>query len=394
MRLTTAFHKIAAMQAPIRVVQGGKSASKTFSIAQALHLISTQKQNETATIVTETYPQLRDGVISDFRKIFREDDLPFEEFYNKGDKDLTYPTGSIIQFRNADNKDFHRAKGARRDRLFINEGNRTSYATIDQMISRTDIVTYIDFNPDREFWVHEHLLGQPHVEHLVLTYKDNELIPEGELRDIERRIEASRQPGATAAMKNWVRIYAEGELGTYSERRIYQFDICEVPDKAIKIASGMDFGQSPDPTILVDLYVDGIDLYADERFCENNLMKEKIAGAERMSITDKMQAIDFPRGQVIIGDSAGKTEILDLRKHGYNVLAVKKRTGSVLTGIGRLRSYNLHITPRSVNLKKGMEGWFWKVDANDKIIPEPDGHEPDGLAAIRYAMMYHQNKYE
>jgi hypothetical protein len=46
----------------------------------------------------------------------------------------------------------------------------------------------------------------------------------------------------------------------------------------------------------------------------------------------------------------------------------------------------MFITTRSVNLKKGIENYFWKVDINGKVIPEPDGHEPDGLAALRYVI--------
>ena len=76
-----------------------------------------------------------------------------------------------------------------------------------------------------------------------------------------------------------------------------------------------------------------------------------------------------------------------MRRHGYNVRAVKKYAGSVSDGIQKLRSYNLVVTKRSVNLVKGLESWFWKVDKNGKIVPEPDGHEPDGLAATRYVVM-------
>ena len=82
-----------------------------------------------------------------------------------------------------------------------------------------------------------------------------------------------------------------------------------------------------------------------------------------------------------------KQALLDMRKHGYNVVAIKKYSGSVIVGLNKLRGYNLYLTKNSANLKKGIEGFFWKVDKNNKIIPEPEGHEPDGIAAIRYAVM-------
>jgi len=100
-----------------------------------------------------------------------------------------------------------------------------------------------------------------------------------------------------------------------------------------------------------------------------------------------MDAIEFPKGQIIVGDTDGRTAILDMRKGGYNIIAVKKPPGSQAVGIGKVKCYNIKLTKRSINVKKGIEGWFFKVDANGKIIPEPQGHEPDGLAAIRYGVM-------
>ncbi len=151
----------------------------------------------------------------------------------------------------------------------------------------------------------------------------------------------------------------------------------------------MDFGVSPDPTILIDIFQDGVNLYLDEVFCENNLMPEKIEGANRMSVVDKVIECKHLKGHLIIGDTSGATTIRDMRKFGYNIVGVKGKNvkDSQITGIRDVRGYNLFITKRSINLKKGFENWHFKVDINNKIIPEPDGHEPDGLAALRYVVM-------
>ena len=122
-------------------------------------------------------------------------------------------------------------------------------------------------------------------------------------------------------------------------------------------------------------------------------MPEKIPGAERNSIVDQMQIVNHSKGQMIIADSAGRTEINDLKKHGYNVQGVKKNPGSQISGINKLRAYDIFITERSQTLKSGVEKWFWKVDLNGKIIPEPQGHEPDGLAALRYVIMEHDRNF-
>jgi len=119
----------------------------------------------------------------------------------------------------------------------------------------------------------------------------------------------------------------------------------------------------------------------------NNLMPEKIAGAQRKAIVDQLDEISFPRGQIIIGDSAARTSINDINRHGYNIHPVVKHPGDVIEGLKLLRGYDIILTRRSVNMKAGIESYFWKVDRNGKIIPEPDGHEPDGIAATRYGVM-------
>ena len=389
-KLTTAHKRIKALNKRFRVIRGGMSSSKTYSILTLLFEYAYTKPDTTITVVTSTYPLLRDGVITDMKNIFNATDLPFNDWYHKSDKDLVFPNESVIQFRNLDALDTHKGKGSRRDYLFCNESNRLSYSTLDPMIVRTDKAIFFDYNPDMPHFVEEIFLkgGRTDVDFLTLTYKSNELIPKGELQTILDRIELSKQPNAPENIKNWTRIFAYGEMGTYSDRMIYSYQFCDkIPDTAKRINSGLDYGVSPDPTALVDLYIDGVNLYADEVFCLNNLMPEKIAGAERMSIVDKMNEIKYPKGQLIIGDSSGRVSILDMRKHGYNVIAVKKYTGSVLDGIAKVKAYNLFITKRSINIKKGIESWFWKVDPNGKIIPEPATHEFDCGAAIRYAVM-------
>ena len=109
----------------------------------------------------------------------------------------------------------------------------------------------------------------------------------------------------------------------------------------------MDFGVSPDPTILIDNWVKDDNIYVDEVFCMNNLMPEKIAGAERMAIVDQMNLVKHNKGQKIIADSAGKTSIDDLTKYDYNIQGVKKYSGSQIMGINQLKAYNIFITKRS-----------------------------------------------
>jgi len=370
------------MTKKIKVVQGGQGAGKNIAIAQIL-LKDCAKDKDITTIVSDTYDNLKDGVIADMEMLYGAMGLDWSKDYNKTDHDLKH-SGGVIQFRYVNDTKKQAGKSKRRNKLYINEANKIGWEVASTYIGRTHGDVYIDYNPDFEFWAHTQVPklldkdGKTLSEQIIVTYVDNEMLPQAEIDFIESRKDN----------KEWYRVYGLGLTGFYSERRIYSFEYAKIPEKAKRINSGMDFGMSPDPTILVDLWMDGPNLYADEIFCENNLLPEKIPGAERMSIVDKMEEVKYPKGQLVIGDSAGRVSILDLSKHGYNILGVKKSLGSQIDGIKKVRSYNLFITEKSLNLKKGIESWFWKVDPNGKIIPEPDGHEPDGLAAIRYGIMY------
>jgi phage terminase large subunit len=381
---TFAFKKIEAVKAKIVVVQGGMSASKNYSIAQILTKAAYEKPR-VITIMTDTYDNLKDGAIHDFKNIFEDLGFDWDKHYNKSSHEIIF-RGSVIQFRYISDNKAGAGKSKRRDILYLNEANRFGWEVAAGYIGRTHEKVYIDYNPDAEFWAHTELpklkdeKGNQLSEQIIVTYKDNEMCPESERNFIESR----------KSNTEWWNVYALGLTGYYSERRIYKYKFIDlVPTDARRIPSGMDFGVSPDPTILIDVWKKDNCLYVDEVFCMNNLMPEKIQGAERMSIVDQVVFVQHAKGHQIIADSAGATEIRDLRKYGYEVTGVKKNPGSIINGINKLRGYDIYLTERSVNIKIGIEKWFWKIDTNGKIIPEPDGHEPDGLAALRYVVMEH-----
>lgn len=386
-KTTTTFKKIRALTRKIRIIQGGQAAGKNYAIAQIL-LFKALEKPRIITVMTDTYDNLKDGAIQDFKHIFEEVELDWDKSFNKSSHDI-FTHGSQIQFRYISDIKSDAGKSKRRDILYINEANKIGWQVASTYIGRTHEEVYIDYNPDNEFWAHTEVpklkdsKGESISEQIVVTFKDNEMCPESERNFIESR----------RSNVEWYRVYGLGQTGFYSERRIYKYKFCaEIPKTAQRIASGMDFGVSPDPTILIDCWVLNSCLYIDEVFCLNNLLPEKINGAERMAIVDQLELVNHNKGQQIIADSAGATEIRDIRKHGYEVRGVKKTPGSVIAGVNKLRGYDIFITERSINIKAGIEKWFWKVDNNGKIIPEPDGHEPDGLAAARYVVMMH-NKY-
>jgi phage terminase large subunit len=379
---TSTYYKIRHLKSKIKIIQGGQGAGKNVAIAQIL-LEDCYKDKDITTIMSDTYDNLKDGAISDFKMLYDSMGLDWSTDFNKTDHDLHHH-GGLIQFRYVSDVKKQAGKSKRRGKLYLNECNKMGWEVASTYIGRTHGDVYLDYNPDLEFWAHTEVpklkdeKGNSLSEQIIVTYLDNEMCPQSEVDYI-----LSRKDNV-----EWFRVYGLGQTGYYSERRIYKYQWCEhIPDIAMRTPSGMDFGVSPDPTVLIDIWIHENNLYVDEVFCMNNLMPEKIQGAERMAIVDELEVVNHPRGMLIIADSAGATEIRDMIKYGFNVMGVKKPVRSVIDGINKLRGYDIHLTQRSVNLKKGIENFFWKVDINGKIIPEPDGHEPDGLAALRYVIM-------
>src|SRR5262245_47726723 len=102
-QLTAATEKIARLTKRIRAIQGGTSASKTISILLLLlHAAQSDKTPTLTSIVSESFPHLKRGVIRDFLAILEQHRYYRDERWNKTDFVYTFETGSKIEFFSAD----------------------------------------------------------------------------------------------------------------------------------------------------------------------------------------------------------------------------------------------------------------------------------------------------
>src|ERR1044071_2556258 len=207
-RLTTATQKIASLQKRIRAVQGGTSASKTVSILLLLiNAAQSDKQPTLTSVVSESFPHLKRGVMRDFLSIMEAHRYFKVDRWNKTDFIYTFETGSKLEFFSADQPS--KVRGPRRDRLFINEANNVPYEAFDQLEVRTKDYVYLDWNPTTEFWFYDQVQGvRNDVYHLIITYKDNEALDPSIIRSIEQR----------KNNKAWWQVYGQGLLGEIETR--------------------------------------------------------------------------------------------------------------------------------------------------------------------------------
>lgn len=366
--LTSATRKVAALNRRIRAVQGGTSASKTVSIL--LYLIARAQTDTTPTItsvVSESLPHLKRGAIRDFLAIMQTHLYFKDARWNATDNTYTFETGSKIEFFSADQPG--KVRGPRRDRLFVNEANNIPFETFEQLEVRTREFIFLDWNPTNEFWFYTDVLGKrDDVDHIVLTYKDNEALDPAIVASIEQR----------RGRAGWWRVYGEGQLGEV-EGKIYTGwqQIDEVPHEARLERYGLDFGYSNDPSAIVAVYYYNGSYILDEITFLKGLSNKQIAD----TLLNEPQAL-------VIADSAEPKSIDEIRSYGVNIVPARKGPDSVRSGIQTVQAQRISVTKRSQNVLKEYRNYLWATDKDGKFISpnEPEHEWSHSMDAIRYAI--------
>lgn len=377
---TTTYKKIASLKKDIRVIQGGTSASKTISSLLYLIDYAQSSRGKLISVVSESLPHMKKGALKDFLTIMKEHGYYKEDRYNRTDRQYTFETGSVMEFFGID--DESKARGPRRDVLFINEANNLPFAVYDQMEVRTAEFTILDFNPTTEFWVHTEVM--PHHQHdfLIVTYKDNEALPEKMVRKIEAR----------KHNENWWKVYGLGQIGMLEGLIFKNWEVIpEVPAEARLERHVVDFGFTNDDAAIADLYKWNKGFVIDELGYGSGIKNREIANIIRTSEgLPEAKTVNEYEGQTkisTVADSAEPKSIAELNDFGVSSYGSTKGPDSVRSGIDQVQDQKLYITARSVNYIKCFRNYQWKIDKKTgKSTNEPDhefSHAPD---SVRYGV--------
>lgn len=360
---TTAVNKILELDKRVRVIQGGARAGKSIAILLILiDLAQASKKKRVISVVSETIPHLKRGVMRDFLSIMKDHGYYRESDWNKSDFIYNFPSGTIIEFFSADNG--NKLRGPARDVLFINECNNVTYEAYTQLILRTSEFAYLDYNPVAEFWVHEEVIPRKDSEMIILTYKDNEGLAPTIVEEIESR----------RGNRNFWRVYGLGLIGDAEGKIFKDWKIVdEIPHEARLVRYGLDFGYSNDPTAIVAIYYYNGGYILDEITYQKGLSNKQIA-----------DIINNQPKSLVMADSAEPKSIDELMLYGCNVLAVTKGQGSVNQGIQYVQDQQISITKRSINGIKEYRNYMWQTDKEGKIINTPIDLWNHFLDATRY----------
>lgn len=378
--------------APISIVinQGGMGSGKTYAIMQLLLTHCITSPNLRVTVVRRHLTDLRNDAINialalvDTVPMFKKMVVAF----NRSSCFFDFTNGSKMSFKGLDNPE--KGKGTKQHYSYISEANNIKLEAFDEIQSRTERVTYIDYNPNARFWAHD-LVGKPHVAFFRSTYQHNPFIWErdelgafvlddkgqrigkGLVRNIENRKDD----------KKWFDVYGLGYTGKTdglvftNTQKAHGF-----PDNAADVTVGIDFGYSRDVTAIVLTGFIGGELFIKELAYQTHMNTLAI-----LAVLDRaVKANYISKDTVIIGDSAagGDRVIDEIKDAGYKkAKKAIKGAGSIAKGIEFLEGLDSLNVCDSPNVWAEFLSYEYKnSEKKPNEVVDKNNHAMD---AIRYA---------
>jgi phage terminase large subunit len=169
-------------------------------------------------------------------------------------------------------------------------------------------------------------------------------------------------------------VFGLGLRGTSTETVYTHWKTCSSFPVCDMVWYGLDFGFNH-PNVLVKVgELDGR-IYVDEQVYETKLTTD--------DLTYLIKTLGIDTGAEIYCDSARPDTIEELRRAGLYAITSDK---SVWDGIQFVKSKELYITEKSINLLKEIKSYKWMVDKNGIVLESPVKFKDDGMDAMRYAI--------
>ncbi len=362
----------------IWVVQGSMSAGKTVAAVIQMVEWAIEYPSTIGTIVADSLPRLRKDAMRIFLDYCRDTNLLKASTWNATELTLTLSNGSIVEFCSIETLI---GQGAKRDFLYVNEGNLLTWEQFSDIEPRTRKRVIVDFNPTNEFWAHTKLVQDKSRKDVVFgkfTYKDNEGLDTESIAAIEAR----RGDGKS----NWWRVYGLGEIGSL-EGNVYEgwTAIDEIPEDAKLLRYGVDFGFSNDPTAVVTVFeAENGDIYLKQELCQTKLLTPDL-------IMKLQEIIERDGDALFVCDNARPEIIAELRANGIRAIACDKTAGEKMNG----KRYNIELVMRrkihyrscDKELEREYLTYRWRVKkSTGETLDEPEDGNDHCMDAIAYAI--------
>jgi phage terminase large subunit len=297
----------------------------------------------------------------DFLDILRGSNMYREEDHNKSNSEY-HLYGNLIEFISLDQP--QKVRGRKRDLLYANEINELTWEDWQQLLFRTEGRIIGDFNPSDEYhWLYEKVISREDCDFFKTTYKDNPFLADELIKEIERLKDTDEQ---------YWQIYGLGERAM-SRATIFTYtEIEKVPENALFLSYGMDYGFTNDPTALVAVYKHEHNLYFKELLYRTGMTTNDIHQFLKANQVDG----------VIYADTAEPRLNEELRRMGHNI---RKSEKDIRAGIDMLKRHKLHVTKDSTNAIMEFRNYKWKEDKSGIITNVPIDDHNHIIDSCRYA---------
>lgn len=349
--------------------QGSSRSGKTYNTL--LWLIGFVVNNPLfvykVSVVRATLPALKGSVLEDFKAILKRMNRWKEQSFNKTDLIYTFDNGSTFEFFSSDNE--QKLRGRKRDILFVNEANEITQIMWQQLKMRTTMFAIIDYNPSfsDDHWICS-VNQEEKTYHFITTFEDN-------IQNLEQpvidEIKSLKYKNPTL----W-QIYGEGKQAIVDGLVFPNFEtIADIPAQIDKTFIGIDYGYTNDPTAIVEVGIEGENIYIREIAYKTHLMTNEIA-----QILKK-------QGKKVISESADPRMIDELARDGVNIVPVQKYKGSIEAGIAKMQTMKIHVTKDSTNVIKEFKNYTYEKNREGKYLNTPIDMFNHAIDATRYVIL-------
>lgn len=357
----------------ITLSRGGTRSGKTYGtcmLAAAWLLDGHKYGGKVWSIVRATLPALKSSAYRDFLEILNRSGAWRYVSHNKSEMTFTFG-GRMVEFFSLD--DVNKVKSRKRDICQMVECNETTYDMFTQLMIRTKRKMILDWNPsDVSAWMKteiedKRLPLKGDVDLIVSTYKDNPHLTKPEISNIEYLAEVDPDLWA---------VFGLGEYGQVKDVIFRGWDEQEYNDGADYQYLGIDFGFSFDPCAVTLVAKDGRNIWLKEIIYERGLLNSELA--------ERLQGLGL--GNIpAVADSAEPKSIAELNSYGMNVSRAVKGSDSIRAGINLIKTFNVHVDPKSVNIKKELQAYKW----SDKKEGVPIDRMNHAIDSFRYPIFKH-----
>lgn len=398
------------------VLQGSARSSKTYSILQFIwHLIHEYKGLDIG-ICRETTPTLKGTVLKDFIEIGTDLGLYDVKYHNRTDNIYKF-NGNVVEFFALD--DEGKARGKKRDIIYMNEANRLDWDLAQQILIRTTSKVIMDFNPSEiDSWIYDQILVRDTCAFLRTTYKHNPFLSDKILKEMEyMRI---HNPSAYRVFGLGKRAVTEGQIYenfVLTKEDEFDWRKCDV--------WCMDFGATSDPTVIMRMGFDGYNVYAEELVYGQDVRNHHImihlfflgynedrhvligdgGGVGAKVITELREGFNMSMAQIMEDVERIQSLVPERLRHLYqfkseehkrrlqeflrngctNILGAIKGKDSVKGGIQKVKGYKVFLHEGSSNAYNELGKYCWKK-RDGKYTNEPIDNHNHFMDALRYGV--------